>query len=169
MCLGVPREHEIFDIIARRLAVAERGFLASSSFAEEDDDDATVFTSTTEGLSVKEDKTLALDMEAQEQTENGDYDAAVRTLTKALAIRRKRLTKRLRKYGYEPNLKERNDVAKSIGNFAAVHFMKGELKQAEALFTEAIRVYRSNGMDDDHPNIQSLMHGLQEVHERNTC
>lgn len=164
--LGVPREHDIFDIIARKLAVAERGFLASSSFAS-DDDDATEFTHGDEEH--KEDRTLALDMEAQQQTENGDYDAAIRTLTKTLAIRRKRLTKRLRKYGYEPNLKERNDVAKSIGNFAAVHFMKGELKQAEALFTEAIRVYRSNGMDDDHPNIQSLLHGLQEVLERNTC
>lgn len=112
---------------------------------------------------------MALDMEAQIQTENGEYDAAIRTLTKALAIRRKRLTKRLRKYGYEPNLKERNDVAKSIGNFAAVHFMKDDLKQAEALFTEAIRVYRSNGMGDDHPNIKSLLEGLQEVHERSTC
>lgn len=164
---GVPHEHEIFDIIARRLAVAERGFLASSSFTEEEDD-ATAITTASEATA-KEDRTLALDLEAQIQTENEDYDGAVRTLTKALAIRRKRLTKRLRKHGYEPNLKERSDVAKSIGNFAAVHFMKGDLKQAEALFTEAIRVYRANGMDDDHPNIRSLLEGLQEVNERNSC
>lgn len=122
-----------------------------------------------EAATPKEDRTLALDKEAQEQTERGDYDAAIKTLTKALAIRRKRLTKRLRKYGYEPNLKERNDVAKSIGNFAAVHFMKEDLKQAEALFTEAIRVYRSNGMEDNHPNIQSLLQGLQEINEKRTC
>ena len=163
---GVPHEHEIFDIIARRLAVAERGFLASSSSTDEDD--ATVFTATT-GTAYKEDRTLVLDKEAQVQTENGDYDGAIRILTKALAIRRKRLTKRLRKHGCEPHLKERNDVAKTIGNFAAVHYMKGDLKQAEALFTEAIRVYRSNGTDDSHPCIQGLLHGLQDVHERSTC
>jgi tetratricopeptide (TPR) repeat protein len=151
-------DHEIFDIITGRLAVAERGFLASGSFA----DDESVAS---EQRLMKEDRTLLMDKEAQIQTENGDYDAAVATLTKALAVRRKRLTKRLKRHGWEPNLKEKNDVAKTIGNFAAVLYMKGELKQAEALFTEAIRVYRSNGMDDENPCTQDLLYGLERLHE----
>lgn len=106
-----------------------------------------------------------LDRNAQVQTESGDYDAATVTLTKALAIRRKRLMKRLRRQGLKQNLKEKNEVAKTIGNFAAVLYMKGETKHAEALFTEAIRVYRSNGMDDKNPCIQDLLFGLQRLHE----
>lgn len=120
---------------------------------------------TSEHRLVKEDRTLLMDKEAQIHTESGDYDAAVATLTKALAVRRKRLTKRLKKHGWEPNLKEKNDVGKTIGNFAAVLYMKGELKQAGALFTEAIRVYRSNGMDYDNPCIQDLLYGLEQLHE----
>jgi tetratricopeptide (TPR) repeat protein len=114
---------------------------------------------------MKEDRTLSMDKEAQMQSETGDYDAAVVTLTNALAVRRKRLTTRLKKQGWEPHLKEKNDVAKTIGNFAAVLYMKGELKQAGALFTEAIRVYRSNGMDDENPCIQDLLYGLGQLHE----
>lgn len=112
---------------------------------------------------MKEDRTLSMDKEAQILTENGDYDAAIDILTKALAIRRKRLTKRLKKNGWEPNLKEKNDVAKTIGNFATVLYMKGELKQSEALFTEAIRVYRSNGLGDENPCIQDLLYGLERL------
>jgi tetratricopeptide (TPR) repeat protein len=154
----VPKDHEIFHVISGRLAVAERGFLASSSFA----DDATLAS---EHPLMKEDRTLSMDKEAQILTENGDYDASIDILTKVLAIRRKRLTKRLKKNGWEPNLKEKNDVAKTIGNFAAVLFMKGELKQSEALFTEAIRVYRSNGLGDENPCIQDLLYGLERLHK----
>ena len=154
----MPKDHEIFHVIAGKLAVAERGFLASSSFT----DDATLAS---ENPLRKEDRTLSMDKEAQTLTENGDYDAAIDVLTKALAIRRKRLTKRLKKNGWEPNLKEKNDVAKTIGNFAAVLYMMGELKQSETLFTEAIRVYRSNGLCDVNPCIQDLLYGLERLHK----
>lgn len=103
-----------------------------------------------------------MDFVAQEQIDQNDYDAAIKTLTSILAIRRKRLTRRQRKDKRTTNLREKSEVARTLGTFATVLRMKGENKQALMLYTEARRLLLANGISEDSEVIVNLDKDMQE-------
>ena len=127
--------------VKSRLAEAEHCLLQSASFDSADSFDS--------GEGARIDRTLVMDTKAQNEMESGDYDAAIETLTSILAIRRRRLTKKQRKHKGVQHFKEKDAVARTLGNFATVLSRKGERKQAKMLFEEAIQLYKSNGLDED--------------------
>lgn len=135
-------------MINRRLAEAQRGILASSSWSED---------------SAESDQPLAMDAKFEQMLEVGDYDGAIEALTTALGIRRRRLTKRQKEGGESTNLTEKDEVGRTLGNYARTLVKKGDVKQASMLYKEAIRVYESNGLDDTHPNIHDLSVELEQL------
>mmetsp|Transcript_18299 Transcript_18299/g.42361 ORF Transcript_18299/g.42361 Transcript_18299/m.42361 type:complete len:111 (+) Transcript_18299:1106-1438(+) len=110
-----------------------------------------------------------MDAESQEQLEAGDIDSAIGTLSSALVIRRLRLTKRQKQakqeQAPEQRLKEKDEVARTLGDYARMLAKKGERKQAGMLYKEAIRVYGSNGHKDSHPSIHNLSVELEQLCE----
>lgn len=153
---GVPDEHEIAQAIKGKLLAAESS-LASSSFDSECSFD------TPSGPNI--DRTLEMDLDAEEQIENGEYDAAIKTLTAILSIRRQRLTRRQRKEKRTINLREKSEVARTLCSFAKVLRKKGEVKQSLMLFTEARRLFISNGVDDTDELIVSIGREIDQLSE----
>jgi tetratricopeptide (TPR) repeat protein len=151
----VPDDHEIVSAVKSRLLEAERCLLQNTSLDSNESFDSADVT--------RIDRTLEMDEKAQQQMEGGDYDAAIATLTSILAIRRRRLTKKQRKQKDAKQFKEKDAVARTLGNFATVLSMKGERKQAKMLFEEAIQLYKSNGMDSNDPVILDLVMELEQI------
>lgn len=153
---GVPEEHELMKKIKSRLEQAETSIVANPSL----DDDSGVSLYVDEE---KEDNTLEMDAESQRLMEEGSYDEAIEVLFKALTIRRLRLTNRQKEDSVPSNLPEKEDVAMTLVNYATILFQKGEVGQAEMLTKEAIRMYQSNGYDNDHPTVRSLLDQLDRL------
>ena len=161
---GVPEEHELFRMVKSRLkaAVDEKPLLGCSSWSDE---------STESGPSPKKsDRATELEKKCQEQMEAKDYDEAIKTLAAALAIRRRKLTKKQKaglasspvSNGRTVYLKEREAVADTLGMFALVLSRKGETKQASMLIKEAIRMHTTNGFADDHESVKKLKQQLED-------
>jgi len=161
---GVPEDHDLMVMINGRLqsALEERPSLGSGSFSDE---------STESSIIKKTNKARELDMLSQEQVEVGDYDAAITSLASALAIRRRKLTKR-QKAGdgsTESYLKEKEEVADTLGRFALLLVKKNETKQACMLLKEALRMHIANGFTEDHHSVMELNQRLDELNGAETA
>lgn len=128
------------------MAIQSRLLAAESSLTSNSFDSECSFDSPKDST---KDRTLQMDLDAEIQVELGDYDAAIHILTSILAIRRRRLTRKQRKLDRTTNLREKSEVARTLGNFATVLRMRGELKQSLMLYTEARRLLLANGVEDD--------------------
>jgi tetratricopeptide (TPR) repeat protein len=148
---GVPEDHTLMQNIKGRLMQCEQGIVSNQTFADDGDhgEDGDI--------------TLAMDEESKRFMEEGKYDEAIETLSKALSIRRRRLTKRQKDELVPENIPEKEDVAMTLVNYATILFQKSEIGQAAALTKEAIRTYKSCGYDDDHPAVSSLKQQLNKL------
>mmetsp|Transcript_15139 Transcript_15139/g.22304 ORF Transcript_15139/g.22304 Transcript_15139/m.22304 type:complete len:718 (-) Transcript_15139:105-2258(-) len=145
---GVPRDHELKLKLSICLKEAEKGVRSDHLLNDE-----------SPGM----DSLLEMDIESKRLLEECQYDEAIEILEKALAIRRRRLTNRLKEEIITESLKEREDVAMTLVNYAAILAKKGEVRQSEMLTREAIRMYKSNGYEDSDPTVRSLIDQLEEL------
>jgi tetratricopeptide (TPR) repeat protein len=153
---GVAEDHELVLKLRERLGESKRGVI-SLSFSDDSD----------EGLDKSAgDITIEMDARSKKLMQEGEYDDAIDVISRALSIRRRRLTKRLQEELVPEQMVEKEDVAMTLVNFATILFKKGEQKQAEMLTREAIRMYKSNGYDDDHPKVRSLSEQLNRLVEK---
>ena len=153
---GVPETHEIVVAIQGRLLAAESSLISNSFDSEcsfDSPKDSTM------------DRTLQMDIDAEIQIELGDYDSAINVLTSILAIRRRRLTRKQRKLDRTTNLREKSEVARTLGNFATVLRLRGESRQSLMLYTEARRLLLSNGIDDDDELLVRLNREINQWRE----
>lgn len=140
--------------IKGKLLAAETSIVSPSSFDSE--------SSFESPRGTKADRTLKMDLVAQEQINQNEYDAAIKTLTSILAIRRERLTRRQRKDKRTSNLREKSEVARTLGTFATVLRKKGESKQALMLYSEARRLLLANGIPEHSEVIVNLDKDMEE-------
>mmetsp|Transcript_30738 Transcript_30738/g.35046 ORF Transcript_30738/g.35046 Transcript_30738/m.35046 type:complete len:789 (-) Transcript_30738:20-2386(-) len=148
---GVPHEHELKARLRVCLEEAEKGVnLDCSLIYENYEDDG-------------EDCTLDLDEKSKQLMNQCKYDEAIEILEKALAIRRKRLTNRLKTKLKSDSIGEREDVAMTLVNYATILFKKKEVRQAEMLTREAIRMYKTNGCTDEDSKVCFLKEQLEKL------
>lgn len=155
---GVPEDHELMKKVRNRLEDAERRVLSDDTLHDDSDD------SDNDGCDV----TLEMDAESKRLMENGEFDKAIEVLSQALTIRRRRLTRRQKEENLPLHLPEKEDVAMTLVNYATILFQKGEVSQAEMLTREAVRMHQSNGHDDQHPIVRSLLDQLDRLSHLHT-
>lgn len=156
---GVPEGHALMKKLQDRLEKSEQGIMPNQTFCD-DGDDASGDERT--------DITLEMDAESKRLMDEGEYDESIEVLSKALSIRRRRLTKRLKDTFVPESLPEKEDVAMTLVNYATILFQKSEMRQASALTNEAIRMYKSSGYNDDHPTVASLTEQLNKLNNLHT-
>jgi tetratricopeptide (TPR) repeat protein len=152
---GVPEDHSLMEKVKNRLEQAEKGIVCQQSLDEKSEDGNV-------DIDLIPDKTSTLDAKSLQLMEEGKLDEAIKVLLKALAIRRRRLTKRLKDDILPLYLPEKEDVAKTLVIYSTILVRKGEVGQAEMLLREAIRMHQSNGCDDHHPAVSSLLEQLNK-------
>lgn len=154
---GLAGDHELVVRVKNRLKQAEQRIVYDKTVHDDSDE------SGYEDGEGDTDKTLEMDAESKRLMEDGKYDEAIEVLSQALAIRRLRLTRRQKDTMLPLHLPEKEDVAMTLVNYATILFQKGEVGQAEMLTREAIRMHQSNGHDDDHPIVRSLLDQLDKL------
>merc|ERR1712150_88217 len=113
----------------------------------------------------RKDRTVALEEEARERVDSCDYEGGIRLLTQVLVIRRQRLTKAQRKSGKTTNMKEKDDIARTLSHFAEVLVKQSDYEQAIVLYEEAVRMYRSNGVFQTDNKVKCILSSLDELYE----
>ena len=155
---GVPEGHVLMKSVRSRLEEAQRRVVSNQTLHDDSDD------SDSDGV----DSTLELDTESKRLMESGEFDKAIEVLSQALTIRRRRLTRRQKEENLPLHLPEKEDVAMTLVNYATILFQKGEVSQAEMLTREAVRMHQSNGHDDQHPIVRSLLDQLDRLSHLHT-
>jgi len=113
----------------------------------------------------KKDRTIALEEEAQDRVDSFDFEGGIRLLTQVLVIRRQRLTKAQRKSNKTTDMKEKDDIARTLSHFAEVLVKQGDYEQAIVLYEEAARMYRSNGVSPKDDKVKCILLSLDKLYE----
>mmetsp|Transcript_30683 Transcript_30683/g.46470 ORF Transcript_30683/g.46470 Transcript_30683/m.46470 type:complete len:727 (-) Transcript_30683:1506-3686(-) len=145
---GVPPDHELKMKLSKCLEEAQKGLTSENMLSDE-----------SPGM----DSASEMDIESKRLMDEGQFDEAIEILEKALAIRRRRLTNRLKEEIITESLEEREDVAMTLVNYAAILSKKGEVRQAEMLTREAIRMYKSNGYEESDHEVRCLQEQLEDL------